>query len=162
MARINFRNISTSGIDEDALTINTTGKRLLNFGRPTTTGDLTDGIFAGADNVTIRNFSRVETSGLGAAGIFALGSDAHIDNFGRSSRTAPSSIPIPPLTATSSFPRASRPSAIAFASPITAASMSRANCRQPCRASADRAAPPPFPACVCITRCRLSDSSSGA
>ena len=82
MAKINFKNIVTSGTDEDALTTNTAGEKLINFGNLTTTGDLANGIFAGADDVTIRNFASIETSGLGGAGIYVEGANARIDNFG--------------------------------------------------------------------------------
>lgn len=82
MAIINHKNISTSGFDEDALTTNTSGEQVLNFGDLTTTGDLANGIFAGANNVLIQNFGSIDTSGLGAAGIFVQGENAHIENFG--------------------------------------------------------------------------------
>jgi hypothetical protein len=82
MTKINFKNISTSGFDEDALTTTMSGKHVLNFGRLTTSGDLANGVFADANNASIGNFGRIETSGLGAAGIFAQGEHAHIENFG--------------------------------------------------------------------------------
>ena len=81
MAIINFKNLSTSGIDEDALTTSASGERVLNFGHLTTEGDLANGIFADADDVMITNFGGIETSGLGAAGIFVQGEDARIVNF---------------------------------------------------------------------------------
>ena len=80
-ATINFANLSTVNVDDDALTA-AAGETLINFGSLTTTGDLADGIFAGADDVTIRHFGSIETSGLGAAGIVVLGENARIENFG--------------------------------------------------------------------------------
>jgi hypothetical protein len=81
--RFQWQNVSTSGVDQDAVSAFEPGHRLFNFGRLTTTGDVADGIFAGADDVTLLNFARIDTSGLGAAGIFVLGEDARIANFGR-------------------------------------------------------------------------------
>ena len=57
MPIVNFRNLSTSGLDEDALVTNVAGEQVFNFGRLTTTGDLADGIYAQANNVSIRNFA---------------------------------------------------------------------------------------------------------
>lgn len=82
MAIINRKNISTSGLDEDALTTTTSGEHVLNFGVLRTTGDLANGIFADANNVSVHNFGSIETSGLGAAGIFVQGEDAHVANYG--------------------------------------------------------------------------------
>ncbi len=82
MTIVNFKNISKSGFDEDALITTTNGEHVINFGRLTTTGDLANGIFANADSASISNFGRIETSGLGAAGIYVEGANAHIDNFG--------------------------------------------------------------------------------
>lgn len=78
----NFKDIPTSGFNEDALVTFDSGEQILNFGRLTTTGNRADGIFAAADDVTVRNFGQVETSGLGAGGILVLGDDARIENFG--------------------------------------------------------------------------------
>ncbi len=83
MTILNFVNILTTDIDDDALTTARPGERVFNFGHLTTSGDLANGIFAGAADVTIRNFGRIETSGLGAAGILVRGDDARIVNFGR-------------------------------------------------------------------------------
>lgn len=83
MTILNFANILTSDIDDDALTTTKPGERVLNFGHLTTSGDLANGIFGEADGVSIHNFGRIETSGLGAAGIFVRGDDARIMNFGR-------------------------------------------------------------------------------
>ena len=63
MAKINFKDISTSGFDEDVLTTATSGERVINFGHLTTTGNLANGIFADANDVAIRNFATIETSG---------------------------------------------------------------------------------------------------
>jgi hypothetical protein len=82
MAIVNFKNISTSGIDQDALSAVTPGDHVINFAKLTTTGALADGIFAGADGVSITNFGRIQTSGLGAAGVHVEGNNARIDNFG--------------------------------------------------------------------------------
>lgn len=82
MPLVNRKDIFKSGPDEDALTTDTFGQYLLNFGDLTTLGDRANGIFANADNVSLRNFGSVETSGLGAAGIFVQGENARIDNFG--------------------------------------------------------------------------------
>lgn len=82
MVRINFKNISTSGFHEDALTTTTSGDTIFNFGRMKTTGDLSSDISAFADDVTIRNFSHIETFGLGAPAIFAIGQNVKIDNYG--------------------------------------------------------------------------------
>jgi hypothetical protein len=82
MAIVNFKNIFTSGFDQDALTTDTSGDHIFNFGRLTTTGDLANDIFADANGVSIRNFAHVETNGLGAAGIFVQGDNAHIENYG--------------------------------------------------------------------------------
>jgi hypothetical protein len=101
--QINFDNITTSGVDEDALTVFTPGEKLLNFGRLTTTGDLAEGIFAAADDVTIHNSSRIDTSGLGAAGIFALGQDATITNFGSVATHGGTFDPIPDEEGDESF-----------------------------------------------------------
>ena len=82
MAKVNFADISTTDIDDDALFTFTSGEKVLNFGNLTTEGDLADGIFAGANDVSIRHFRNIETSGLGAAGIFVQGENARIENFG--------------------------------------------------------------------------------
>ena len=82
MAVVNFKKLSTSGFDEDALTTTTPGEHLLNFGALTTTGDLANGIFASANDVTVRNFGDIETAGLGAAGIYVQGDNARIENYG--------------------------------------------------------------------------------
>src|SRR5262245_22764805 len=82
MTTVNFKNLSTSALDEDALTTALAGDKLLNFGDLTTTGDLANGIFAGADNVTVKNLGHVETSGLGAAGLYAQGQNVRIENYG--------------------------------------------------------------------------------
>ena len=82
MATVNFKNILTHGFDEDAVTTNTAGEYLLNFGALTTTGDKANGIFADANKVSAANFGRIETSGLGAAGIYVEGADARIVNYG--------------------------------------------------------------------------------
>jgi hypothetical protein len=83
MTITNFKNISTSGFDEDVLTTSTSGESIINFGRLKTTGELANGIFADADDVSVRNFGTIETSGLGATAIFVEGSNAHIDNYGK-------------------------------------------------------------------------------
>ena len=62
MVRVNFKNISTSGFHEDALTTITLDDTILNFGSLTTTGDLASDISAYADSVTIR---KGVLSGLG-------------------------------------------------------------------------------------------------
>ena len=82
MAIVNFKNIFTSGLDQDALTTATFGDHILNFGGLTTTGDLANGIFAAADSVLLQNFGVIETSGQSAVGIFAQGNDAHLVNHG--------------------------------------------------------------------------------
>jgi hypothetical protein len=85
MAIINFADIDTTGIDEDALNTIfaiTPGDLVINFGDLTTSGNKANGIFAGADDVTIRHFGSVETSGFGAAGIFVQGENARIENHG--------------------------------------------------------------------------------
>lgn len=71
MVRVNFKNLSTSGFHEDALTTTATGDMVFNFGRLTMTGDLSNDISAYADDVTIRNFSHIDTFGLGKPAIFA-------------------------------------------------------------------------------------------
>ena len=53
-ARINLADITTLGVDEDALTDIPSGQTVFNFGNLTSEGDLANGIFAGADDVTIR------------------------------------------------------------------------------------------------------------
>jgi hypothetical protein len=83
MAIVNRKNISTAGVDADALTPTTSDEKvLINFGDLTTTGSLANGIFAGANDVLIQNFRVIETSGLGAAGIYVQGENAHIENHG--------------------------------------------------------------------------------
>jgi hypothetical protein len=78
----NFKDRSTSGFDEDALTTSTLGERIRNFARLMTSGELADGISANADEVSIRNFGEIETTGQGAAGIVVRGDNARIVNFG--------------------------------------------------------------------------------
>ncbi|MBH5401556.1 hypothetical protein HZZ13_27770 [Bradyrhizobium sp. CNPSo 4010] len=82
MVMFNFRKLTTTGFDEDALTTSTADELVFNFGSLTTSGDLANGISANADRVMIDNFGRITTSGLGAAGIVVLGDDAQIRNFG--------------------------------------------------------------------------------
>src|SRR5262249_51500801 len=82
MTIVNRKNISTTGFDQDALTITKPGTSLLNLGNLTTIADLANGIFAGANNVSIRNNARIETSGDGAAGIFVQATDTHVENYG--------------------------------------------------------------------------------
>jgi len=82
MALVNHKNISTGGVDEDALTTSKQGENIRNFGNLTTAGDLADGIAASADNVSIFNFAQIETSGLAATGISVEGSGARVNNFG--------------------------------------------------------------------------------
>ncbi|MDA9505483.1 hypothetical protein XI09_12540 [Bradyrhizobium sp. CCBAU 11386] len=79
---INFKKLTTTGFDADALSTTVAGEKVFNFGALTTSGDLANGVFGGADNLTIYNFARITTRGAGAAGIFVLGNDARIDNFG--------------------------------------------------------------------------------
>ena len=81
MVRINFADLSTSGLEDHALTA-AAGETLINFGDLTTSGDLANGIFAGENDVTIFHFGSIETSGLGAVGIFVEGEDARIVNYG--------------------------------------------------------------------------------
>ncbi len=82
MTIINFKKITTSGFDEDALTTAASDEHVFNFADLKTTGDTANGIFADANNVSIRNFAHIQTGGLGAAGIFVLGDDARIENYG--------------------------------------------------------------------------------
>ncbi len=82
MAIVNFKNISTAGFDDDALTTATPGEHIVNFGNLTTTGDFANGIYAGASDVSIRNFGSIETFGLGAYAIFVEGDNARVQNFG--------------------------------------------------------------------------------
>jgi hypothetical protein len=82
MARANFKSITTTGIDDDALSTTKAGDFISNFGVLQTSGDLADGIFGGADQISISNFSSIETTGRGAHGIFVNGANAHVDNFG--------------------------------------------------------------------------------
>ena len=81
MVQINFADLSTSGLEDHALTA-AAGETLINFGDLTTSGDLANGIFAGENDVTIFHFGSIETSGLGAVGIFVEGEDARIVNYG--------------------------------------------------------------------------------
>jgi hypothetical protein len=129
MAKINFKDISTSGFDEDLLTTATSGERVINFGHLTTTGNLANSIFADANDVAIRNFAPIETSGLGAPGIFVQGDDAHIANYGSVVTHAISMIPIRESTAMSSSPKVSSPRGIDSILPITAAFTLTANPR---------------------------------
>jgi hypothetical protein len=78
----NFRNITTTGFDEDALFSTTTGDKVRNFSVVTTTGDLANGIYAGVDNVSVDNLGRIETSGRGAEGVLIEGAGARVRNFG--------------------------------------------------------------------------------
>ena len=81
MVRINFADLSTSGLEDHALTA-AAGETLINFGDLTTTGDLANGIFADENDVIDPHFGSIETSGLGAVGIFVQGENAHIENYG--------------------------------------------------------------------------------
>lgn len=78
----NFRNIVTTGFDEDALTISSPGERVQNFATLATTGDLANGIYAGVDGVSVDNFGAIETSGVGAEGVLVVANDARVRNFG--------------------------------------------------------------------------------
>lgn len=78
----NFKDKSTFGFDEDALTTSTPGERIRNFARLRTAGELANGISANADDVSILNFGEIETTGLGAAGVIVRGDNARIVNFG--------------------------------------------------------------------------------
>jgi hypothetical protein len=78
----NFRNITTTGFDEDALTTFLPNDDIRNFATLTTSGDLANGIFVGADSVSVANFGHVETSGSGAEGVLIQGADGHVRNFG--------------------------------------------------------------------------------
>jgi hypothetical protein len=79
---INRKNITTSGLDANALSTTTDGETIINFGDLITKGDLANGIYAGANKLLINNFGAIETFGLGAPGIHVQGDDAHTDNFG--------------------------------------------------------------------------------
>jgi hypothetical protein len=78
----NFRNITTTGFDEDALFTFTVGDQVRNFAAVTTTGDLANGVYVGADDVSVDNFGRMETSGDGAEGVLIEGDGARVRNFG--------------------------------------------------------------------------------
>jgi hypothetical protein len=82
MAIVNFDDIFTSGVDEDALPFFAPGELLKNFGDLTTTGDLAEGIFAAGDGITIDNRASIETFGLGAGGIIVFGNDVTVENRG--------------------------------------------------------------------------------
>jgi hypothetical protein len=77
----NFRNITTTGFDEDALFTFTAGDQVRNFAVVTTTGDLANGVYVGADDVSVDNFGRIETSGAGAEGVLIEGDGARVRNF---------------------------------------------------------------------------------
>ncbi len=128
MTIVNFANILTSAIDDDALTTTKPGERVFNFGHLATSGDLANGIFAGAADVTVRNFGRIETSGLGAAGILVRGDDARIVNFGRVETHGDRLDPIPASRTTRSSRKASPPKATGSTSPISAAFTSMVMC----------------------------------
>jgi hypothetical protein len=78
----NFRNITTTGFDEDVLVTTTVGDQVRNFAAVTTTGDLANGVYVGADDVSVDNFGRIETSGTGAEGVLIEGAGAQVRNFG--------------------------------------------------------------------------------